>query len=290
MIVDTYNNLLNIKNLLQNNNISSSDTIILFEYAGFGDTIHTRYLIQHIQEKYKNIVWITLGLIQDLYREHEELIIFSNTINNRLRNPSSPIVQAFSELMLETFNYIFNDFSNKIDISNSIIKSHVFNPNKPFANHYFNVFNVQRNNNIKHLLKHTSEININNDIKPIIAFEHCSETFSSFTDIQKYQEIVNLLKDKYDIVLFGSLKNPYIDGTIDYRGKTFYEVFSVLKKSKYFIGRNSANQQLTVFLPDLPVLEIDTDHSPIVDFKTFGYKENVYHVSKIEDVLDIIKV
>jgi hypothetical protein len=111
MIVDTYNNLLNIKNLLQNNNISSSDTIILFEYAGFGDTIHTRYLIQHIQEKYKNIVWITLGLIQDLYREHEELIIFSNTINNRLRNPSSPIVQAFSELMLETFNYIFNDIS-----------------------------------------------------------------------------------------------------------------------------------------------------------------------------------
>ena len=288
--INFYNNLLSIKDDLIEKKISNKETIILLEYAGFGDTIHTKLIIQHIKERYKNIVWITLDLIKDLYREHEELLIYSNKINNDLRNPQTLITQLYSNILLQIFEHVFKQYDNKIDISNNIIKSHLKNPYFSFLQHYFNIFNIKRDLSIRHYLQHSQDIMSINDItKPLIGFEHCSKSFSFLTNINKYQNIINNLKNKYDIILFGSLDDPKLENAIDYRGKSFYDVFSILKKCKYFIGRNSANQQLTAFLPELTVLEIDTIVSSTIDFKTCGYVKNTYNVNDINQILEIIK-
>lgn len=278
----------NLKNIyidIQNKNLNSKNTLVLLEYAGFGDTFHTKLIIQHLQKQYKNIVWITLENIKNLYKEHIDLHIYDNKIKNILRNPNAKICQDYSNLISELFFTVFKQYENKKDISNSIIFSHIHNYNKPFWWHYYNMFNINRDFSIKHNIRHSKnfEHNLN---KEIICFEHNSITYAPFSDFHKYEKIVNNLSSFYDIVLLGGKEDPYLPNVaIDYRGKNFYDTFSVIKKSKFFIGRNSGNQLLTVFLDDLPVIEIDTPDNCFIDCK---YKKNVFKAYSIEQIFNLI--
>ncbi len=281
----SYENFLYILKDLRAKKIDPKDTIILHEYAGFGDTIHTKLIIQHLQKQYKNIVWITLDEITKLYKEEKEILIYSNKFFNKLRNPHIKFNVHFSLTMEYFFKKVFVDYKN-IDISKNIVFSHLNNFNLRFHEHYYKIFNLQRDLELKHKITHTDKIKLNNN-KPIIAFEHISISFKNLENLTKYQNIVNILKKDYDIVLLGNKNDPYIDGVfLDFRGRSFYDTISLLKDTSFFIGRNSANQTLTVFFQDLPVFEIDTPQFSTL--KSMSYKNNIYNVNNISDIVSLI--
>jgi hypothetical protein len=123
----------------------------------------------------------------------------------------------------------------------------------------------------------------------MIAFEHCSRSFRNYTNIEAYTEIIDLLKSDYDIYLLGGPHDPYIKNTIDFRGKSLYDCYSVIKKADVFIGRNSANQLLTVFKPNIKIIELDTTNNI---FEACKYVDNsILSISTKNDLnfIDLIK-
>jgi len=269
------------------------ETIVLLEYAGIGDAFHTKLVIQHIENKYKNIVWITNNIIKDLFKNHKNLTIFDNKIDNKIRYPEVLLTPTYLSFIDKCFRAIFNEFDNKLDISYNITISHRLcsqkKEQKTFDQHYYDIFGIQRDFSIKHNILHEDKIEINNE-KPIIAFEHCSRSFRHLTNIEAYSKIVDLLNFKYNIYLLGSIDDPYIKNTIDFRGKSLYDCISIIKKADIFIGRNSANQLLTVFKPNIDIIELDTTNNifqscryvdkPILSIST---RNNIDYINMIKE-------
>jgi hypothetical protein len=236
------------------------DTVIILEYAGLGDAIHTKLAIQHLTKMGMNVVWIAPDLIADLFKEDSHMSVFGNHIYSPLRNPS-PTALNYHRIVEKSFLEIFDRFKFKYNVTAGICSGCVYRKRRNITQMYEPLYRsikllMDRDFSIQHQITHTGNIELNNS-KPILCMETTSVSNYANHPV-KYQLLIDSLSLYYDVVLVGGdRKLEYQNMFLDFRGSSLYDTFSVIKKSSIFIGRNSSNAALTVFKREMPVIMMD---------------------------------
>jgi hypothetical protein len=263
-----------------------SSTIVISEYAGLGDTIHTRLALQHL-DKIDNsrLVWITPNLVADLYKDDNLCLNFGNDVYNPFRNPNIRFCRFFSSYMSSILDFVFSDHTC-IDVTNKILHSHNnFKKRRiGFANHAFAALGVAKDEHMHHYINHEGCVDLNNT-KPIVCIE--TTRHESSANVKKYTDIITNLSRVYDVIIIGGTQDAtkYKNLFMDCRGWSLYDTLSVMKKASLFIGRNSSNTTLMAFIDDIHMLIVDGPTVGLNYFKAF--KEN--RIKPMSNVGDISK-
>ena len=160
------NILISLNNAIKNNYevINKSDCIV-FDSAGIGDLVHSRLVVQHLSEKYKNITWLVPAIIKPLYKD-DDLTNVIDCCYIMYRNPNGQVENK----LLNLVDYILkSNFPNKIiyniplNITNFLTGDNNY---INFSDFWFKSNNIIRDFDIKHSLNHNGNINdLNLNIK-----------------------------------------------------------------------------------------------------------------------------
>lgn len=281
-ISNAKNIFLKIIGFFDNIYIENCDYVVI-DYGGIGDCIHSRLLVQNLAKNNK-ICWIVPPLVFDLYKDDNVSKTYKG-FTIPFRNPFHKICNIIIEYIHKIIIEKFKDYKiidNPFNILQYYIKVNVQS-----IDFYFLASGVNRDYNIKHCITHNgklSDINIKLKEKYVV-LEYNSLTFGSIADLNKYDVLIKKLnKLNIDVVCVGGLSDKKLNYGIDCRGMSLYDVFTLIKNSVGFIGRNSGNQQLLEFLPDIPVFEIDVH--PMFYRKTY----NLSHDTFIDFIYDYYKI
>jgi len=262
---------------------------IFFDYAGIGDAVHALLVIKHVLKAnvFKKPCWITSPLISTLFKDDNKIHVESGiTLKYRFSCDQRTIILVnFINCMARV---IFNG-KIVIDISNSITFPKPYPKNKisRCGDNWVNSVGLERNWAIQHSLIHNGQLeqlsfNVKN---PYVVMEIGSLSFGKGNP-DRYQKISDKLKEiGINSVLIGGTDDPIVPGSIDARGLSVYDTFTLIKNSIGFMGRNSGNQCLSAFCQHVPVFQlIDTP----MDFKTIGYITNFCLIKDNENAENII--
>lgn len=267
-----------------------TDSIYILEYGGIGDSLHTKLFCQHMSKEFNDrpITLLTNRHTKSLYRDDPSLECVDIEINNRYRNPAFDFVtNGLSDLMSTLFTYHLKKQNNiTCDISKAISRVH-FRSQMGFkfdslADPYYIGTGIVRDYDMKHEIVHNGTIP---DIGPFVCLETGSISFKEDQPMLAfYNELVKrILEKNLKVVLLGGPDDICPEGVIDMRGCDYYDAFSYVKNCHTFIGRNSANQGLTLFCHDVPVIDVNSSDEPTLIFTSTKYRENVAFVKTDKD-------
>ena len=272
----------NLENSMSAFPIENSDNaLMILEFAGNGDSIHTNLLIHHLLEqklhpehsrKYdlpkigehipedsvtinKNtcIYWVCNPLVEGLYKDETRFKTISNGINedNKFRVPCG-FTLGFYHLISDMIRHLFPHVLNKIFMSERICASHLYlsplksSQSMAFCDHYYQTTGVERNPSIKHSIEHNDSTQFFKKLpksKYIVVEHSASYTKHNEETLEFYSSIVSFLKreKQYEIALIGGPKDPMVDGCLNYLGESLYDTYTLIKHSDGFISCNSGN-------------------------------------------------
>jgi len=299
----------------------SENSLIISEFAGNGDSIHTKLLIQNlIQNKGEFVVpspggkmekrifrvnddtkiyWLCNPLVQDLYKDETSFKAISNGIigNNKFRIPCGYCMAIYS-IISDMLDFLLQSHHNKINLSEIVCAYHVYgqmgNPNSQstFCDPFYVGTGVSRDPSIKHSINHLDTTNFKSKIpnEKYIVIEHSAtgKVFSEET-VRFYEDLILLLKGKgYESAIVGGKNDPEISGAINYLGESLYDTYTLVKHSSGFISSNSGNSTLVYFFDDLPVIEINTQINTPMSTSRLKYKNNM-HYANFDDCFQKVK-
>lgn len=271
---------------------SSSDTIILLDAAGLGDAMHTKIASDHLIKMGKKVVWITPVAVAELFKEQHNIRIFSNGLNHgeclRFKNCDFSLDVTMQEKFNEICNRAFSDIFHKFDsyfLSYEVLRSHMNRIRARRRVHSFvapiyRALQIPRDQSIRPEIIHTGNVDVANT-KPILCLETTSYANARFAKPQKYQRVINFLRERYDVVLVGGDGGmQYENAFLDFRGKSLYDTFSLFKQASAFVGRNSSNTILTAFKKDMPVVCMDMHQNHLEHLRETGYWHSIVRIDK----------
>lgn len=269
----------------------------LLEYGGPGDSLHTKLWIQHAERHLKQrVLLITNSHTCSLLQDDKSLDTFDHTLFNRYRNPTFEFVTYG---MSEVFNVVFNDVMKKVgklDMSRAISRIHYKNQFLQafgsLADPYYIGTNMVRDMGMKHVIEHHGE---RSNKRQYVCLETGSISFGNQNPSPVfYNEVVERIREYCSVVLVGGPDDFCPDDCKDLRGMSYYDTFSYIKGCSLFIGRNSANQGLTVFTPHIPVIDINSSDYPTLRFDATGYRTEKNHFIRthngdtVDDLMRIV--
>jgi hypothetical protein len=241
------------------------NSLVAFDWAGIGDTIHTRIILQHLVKDHK-VDWITLPLVADLYKDDSLMNIISGIAIPYRDANQIWINSALIPIINEKFTKIIRGNGNKcVHVSKLIVDQYRAGGFSDYADLYFKAFKIKRDDNIKHHLRHLGKFK---SVRDSVIIEPVSMTLGNIP----HNAIVNMINNNQhlDFHIVGKdfqFNNLAIDST----NRSLYDTFSIMKGSKAFIGKSSGIQTLTCFLPHIPVHEVDV--SNINSLRSCRYRE-----------------
>lgn len=272
--------------------IFPADSFFVLEYGGIGDSFHTKVWMQHVLRRFNlNPVLITNKHNCSLYRD--DMDTFDHQIVNPYRNPAFEfITYGLSEVINLLFvNQLKTGKGACVDISRAISRIHYKMSGTEYitslADPYYIGTGVERDFDLKPKLIHNGDIGPFKLPKKFV----CLETSSiSFSEQQPEEDFYNRLVQSIDdpVVLLGGPDDLKPEGCLDYRGIDLYDAYTLVKNCSLMIGRNSANQGLTIFSPDVPVIDINSSDDKCLRFDSTGYRSNVEYFNSNNDLLDDI--
>lgn len=254
--------------------VTKGTECVVFDWAGIGDTVHTRLIIQHLAREQK-VCWVTVPLVAPLYKDDTIAQVLSG-FASPYRDPRQTWIRdGLCEFLHNLFVEVFDGFKT-VDVSYGVGKFWGAGWKQDnYANLFFGGAGVERDPEIKHTLTHKGT---HHEKLPerYIAVESTSISFGTLP-VDNYVKMVNSLKAKdIETVQVGGPSDLVIPNAISALGMNLYDTFSVLKGSLAFVGRSSGNQSLMVFLPAIPVFEVEIP--PLAGLTLCGYRDNVYSV------------
>jgi len=259
------------------------DTVFV-EYAGFGDAIHSRLMIQQyrLEHPEQTVAWFVNKNVANIYRNEE--LVFGHHVINRYRYPHNALSREVIKCLGALVDKAFVHSKLRIyDLSKKVIQYHIERRRiqqwKSFEFPYYDSMNMKRNYDIKHVVKHNGKMSdfdffSSLGARPWILFEHSSMSFRTSSNPKAYAEFVQtMIKNDVPVVLVGAKDDFFIDGCYNCLGANFYDVITLMRNCSCFVGRNSANQMMSVFtLKPINILELDTvDHNGLLSFKKCEY-------------------
>ena len=250
--------------------IQKSDCIV-FDSAGIGDLVHSRLIIQHLNELYKNITWLVPAIIKPLYKD-DDLTNVIDCCYIKYRNTNGLVERKLIELIDDIL--LFNFPNNKIyNIPYNVLKYCI--SGNSFVSHtdlWFKSNKIERNKNIKHKIIHNGKLeDLKLDLKSkYIVMEYCCLS-SGGLNVQLCEKFITTINQlNIDVVYIGSLQDSFINNGIDCRGYSLYDTLILIKNSSGFLGRCSGNECLTAFHPKIPIFEVDAQAALIKE----GYTDS----------------
>jgi len=256
--------------------------LLIFDWAGLGDSINIRLVVEHFLKMGRKIVWITNPIGASLYKDDQRVQVLPG-LTIPFRDVRQPWVVY--GLYLEVSRILREVFPWIRDILNMSFMIGVCFPKwveslGSYADLVFMAAGIKRDYSIKHSLIHhgkLADLAISKSISGnYVVIEHGSITFGRLP-VEKYEILVhNLLKMGIQSVYVGGNCDPKISCAIDGRGLSQYDTLTLIKNSMGLIGRDSGNQLLTAFLPEIPVFEVGVP--AVGSMKACRYRENVFFV------------
>jgi len=278
LIVDMHNMCFEISSTCQDLHPEKCDYLI-FDYAGIGDSFHTRLLAQQLSQNNK-ICSVVPPLVYDLYADDEKTKTYSG-FTFPFRKAHTILCRKMISFITQTINFYFSEDFKILNSTKSIVDylmKYGLPNNIAFETFCFSANNFKRDYSIKHHLVHNGKIT---DLaicpaNKYIIIEHCSYSFGSI-DLNLYNDLISSLKNiGIDSIIVGSEYDPFISNTIDGRGLSTYDTYTLIKNSIGFVGRNSGNQCMTSFCENIPVFEIGVPAS----LAYCKYRGNIYSFDK----------
>lgn len=281
--------------LAKNIHLYDPRSLFVLEYGGIGDSFHTKLWLQHIKRIMpKPVVLITCDQIVELFHDDWSFSAVAHGIFNKYRNPTFDFVTyGLSEIL----NTIFCEYvgkSSHLDISRAISKCHFQNQQSGFtslASPYYYATEVERDYSIKHHITHLGKFEWP---RRYICMETGSISFSE-NDPNPffYHDLALDIKlAGFDLILVGGKDTFKPVKCYDYRGSSFYDTLSIMKGCELFIGRNSSNQGLSVFTPEVPVIDINSSDNPVLRFDATGYRDdkNFFIRTSQHNTTDVMRI
>lgn len=235
---------------------------VVLDWAGIGDTVHSRLIVQHLARDYR-VSWITVPLVVPLYKDDKLCQVLTSFASPYRDARQTFIWQGLCDGMDFMFREMF-DFPKLVNISTGVGRYwHKEWSRTSYPELFFAGAGVKRDWSVVHQLTHKGKSK--KKLKRYIIIEHASITFGNLP-VAQYEDLVQRLS-KLGIasVVVGGPNDPAIKGAVDCRGLNLYDTFSVVKNSIGFVGRSSGNQSLMCFLPEIPLFEVG-----IPDLGAFG--------------------
>jgi hypothetical protein len=255
---------------------------IVVDSAGIGDCVHSRLLVQHLKAVYDKILWLVPPISESLYADDDLVTVAKGYYCNYRCQEwlfMKPLYSAFNQMLLDAFTP-----QSLYHIPYNIAMA--YGDNKPwpgFLNAWFAANKIERDITIKHELKHHGISDICNDKYVII--EHSSMSNGCLGSEFYYPIVKKLESCGIRAVCVGGKSDSIIDGCIDYRGRSLYDVMSLIKRCCGFIGMSSGNECLLSFYPTVKLIEINVPYS----LANEGYpSELVLKANNVHDVINAI--
>ncbi len=260
---------------------------LVFDYAGIGDAIHSRLVVQQLARDGK-VCWVVPPLVYELYRDDDVATMYKGfTILYRITTTKlCQILCRFIDLMINT---LFKEY-HIFNMTNAIVihdKNKQIKVEKDFEDFYFKANGLERNFKIKHKLIHNeklSDLDVKFNHNKYVVIEYASFGYGCL-DLNIYDKLIDNLNDiGIDCCFIGSINDKPLNKGIDCRGMNLYNTATLIKNSIGFVGRNSGNQCMTVFFKKIPVFEISTPTS----LRICNYRDNITSLTK-DNFADEIK-
>jgi hypothetical protein len=253
---------------------SSTGDCVVFGWAGIGDAVHDRLIIQHLAREHQ-VTWLTTPQVAPLYKD-DTLCQVIPTFSSPYRDARQTwLWQGLCGMMDALFAHYFPDVK-RVHVSHGVANYwHKGWKGTTYPGLFFGGVGVERDNSIVHQLTHNGKPTIQLP-KHYVVCEHASITFGTLPQ-SYYEEMARRLK-KLNIatVVVGAPNDPPLKGAIDARGLPLYDTFSLMKGAAGFVGRSSGNQSMMVFLRDIPLFQVQIPD--LGDFELCKYHPNVYRL------------
>jgi hypothetical protein len=244
--------------------------LVVFDWAGIGDAIHSRLIVQHLAKE-QEVSWITTPQVAPLYKDDKLAEVFSG-VSSDFRDASKIwIVDGLCPAIDAVAKKLFGD--RLVNISSNVGRYYQNGwDGKSYVSLFFGAVGLKRDKAIKHQLRHLGTPTIGLP-KRYIALENHSITFGA-PPVGQYQEMTARLGDiGIAVVQVGATGVPRVNGTVDARGMDLYDTYSIVKGAIGFVGRNSGNQSLMVFRRSTPLFEAGIPAE--MSYSTIDYHDRV---------------
>jgi hypothetical protein len=256
----------------------SDGDCIVFGWAGIGDAVHDRLIVQHLCREHK-VTWLTTPAVASLYKD-DHLCQVIPTFSSPYRDARQTWLW---QGLCDTIDFLFEKHFpsvKRVHISAGVAR-HWHNGWKgdSYPGLFFGGAGVARDLSIIHQLTHLGTPPIDLPERYIV-LEHASITFGTLP-ASYYEELTRRL-DRLGIatVVVGAGSDPDVKGAIDARGMNLYDTFSIMKGACGFVGRSSGNQSMMVFLRDIPLFQVQIPN--LGAFELCGYHSNAYRMRSDE--------